>query len=88
METLKMLPDVSGRRFGSMQVGYDKVDTIRVEMLALLAVVVALLGVEAQAVTMAQIRAVHEALAKANGKTRLMDVRRVVLGAVVDAAKD
>ena len=31
METLKTLPDLEGRRFGSLALGYDKIDHIRME---------------------------------------------------------
>lgn len=52
MDTLRSLPDVQGRRFGSVNIGYDRIDQIRAEFSALESLVALLCGCDRDSLTM------------------------------------
>ena len=51
METLQSLPNIAGRRFGSLTIGYDKIEQIRAEATTLEAVAALVCGAEREALT-------------------------------------
>ena len=57
METLTTLPDLEGRRFGSLNLGYDRIQKIREEHSTLLSLAALLLGVDPTEVTAKQVAA-------------------------------
>jgi hypothetical protein len=51
METLRILPDIQGRKFGTIGLGYDRVQQLREEHSALLNFASLVLGVSAETMT-------------------------------------
>ena len=51
METLRLLPSMEGRRFGTMSLGYDRVDQLREEFSTLLSLAAVMLNTEPEKVT-------------------------------------
>ncbi len=62
METLSILPELQGRRFGSVAVGYDRIDTIRAEFATLLGLAAIVCGVERDKVTVRMVEALTSVL--------------------------
>jgi hypothetical protein len=56
MESLRSLPDISGRRFGNIAIGYDRIDQIRMEMGTLETLAALLCGVEREKLTLADVQ--------------------------------
>ena len=55
LQGLSYLPDVSGRRFGTVDFGYDRINKLREEYTALLALASLVLGAPPESLTAVQI---------------------------------
>ena len=62
METLRNLPDVSGRRFGNLSIGYDRIDQIRAEASTLETLAALLCGCSREDLTVQKVQSVIAAL--------------------------
>lgn len=56
MEALKHLPDVSGRKYGTIDLGYDRVDTIRMEISTLETLAALICGCSREALTLPKVQ--------------------------------
>src|SRR5881394_2648597 len=61
-ETLRLLPEVGGSRYGSLPVGYDRVRTLREEHAQLLQCVALIVGVAPDRLTRTQVAEVYGAI--------------------------
>lgn len=57
METLRSLPDMSGRKFGTISLGYDRIDKVRTEFGVLESLAALVLGCDREAVTVEKVSA-------------------------------
>lgn len=57
METLRNLPDISGRRFGNIAIGYDRIDQIRTEVGTLETLAALVCGCSREDLTLAKVLA-------------------------------
>jgi hypothetical protein len=56
METLRALPDIAGRKFGNVSVGYDRIDQIRTEVATLETLASWLCGVPREDLTLEKVQ--------------------------------
>ena len=77
MDTMKALPDLEGRKFGTLSLGYDRIGKIREEFSALLALASMVCGVPAEALTIAQVQAATARLHAAIAEKALASVAAV-----------
>ena len=57
MDTMHALPDLEGRKFGTVAIGYDRIGKIREEFSALIALASVVCDVPPETVTIAQVQA-------------------------------
>jgi len=68
MESLKTLPDLQGRKFGSLAFGYDRIEQMRMEFSVLESLAALVCGCEREEVTIPK---VQQAIAKIQAEQAL-----------------
>jgi hypothetical protein len=70
LTTMSVLPDLEGRKYGTLSLGYDRIGTIRDEFSALLALASAACGVPPEQLT---ILLIQQTTAKLNAAAATVD---------------
>ena len=74
IETLTILPNLEGRKFGTLALGYDRIETIRSEMGVFITTISTLLGIPEKDMTL---RLIQERVADLQGRAGAMPVEEV-----------